>query len=694
MTVFSMGRFSWTAKTRSHECERCTHKCVRHGGLAVLLLLALPGWLMGGPGRYARLGDFDGQVEVQLSAADAWMPAERNLPLPESAWIRTGPGSRVEIELDTGGAWRLGPESQGGLSDYARLSTGQRVTLLVLDRGLAYFTGESKGRDSLTLMVAGAQVSISKPARVRMEAQDQSSQVAVLQGVARFSSAAAEIDLAQGQTTRVEPGNASRFFLYREVTPLDADRWSAARDKALTTPIAALHVVERYGLADLDASGQWIQTEDLSVVWKPKDSEGWAPYRDGRWRWYNALGYTWVSDEAWGWLPYHYGRWTRHGELGWVWAPAANSVFKPGEVFWMRGARVVGWGPLAPGEEWSPANMPGQYAGANLTFAAFQPDAPVIDPAGFDGRPKEPLKVTAFTEALPSPAFSASRLDAVRPLVAGGGVRVAPELPAVTQSAAPAAPEQRAAPQQRPVQPRPIIVVTPPPPPPPDEVIVPVPEYVGAVIVTPPAPGASKSAQVESKSTKAAPVTVAAAKPPAPAPVPTPPVNPARRQPKRPREAGEERAMNQFHRDFAQPNLAKSMDDLDEWSRRYPQSDFADDRLYDYMQVHSAATRPDKVLEYGAALMAKNLAGVFEDQQTLGVLYLVTVNAAAIPRPNNPQRALGKAAAQAMMETLPDYFEESRRPAATSEADWQKSRRRLETAARNALKALEAQGGM
>jgi hypothetical protein len=654
----------------------------------ILLLLALPVALIAGPARYARLGDFDGQVEVQLSAADAWMPAERNLPLPESAWIRTGPGSLVEIELDTGGVWRLGPESQGGLSDYARLSTGQRVTLLVLDRGLAYFTGESKGRDSLTLIVPGAQVGISKPARVRMEAQDQSSQVAVLQGVARFSSAAAEIDLAQGQTTRVEPGNASRFFLYREVAPLDADRWSAARDKALTTPVAALHVAERYGLADLDASGQWIQTEDLGVVWKPKDSEGWAPYREGRWRWYHALGYTWVSGEAWGWLPYHYGRWTRHGELGWVWAPASNSVFKPGEVFWMRGARVVGWGPLAPGEEWSPANMPAQYAGANLTFAAFQPDAPVIDPAGFDGRPKEPLKVTAFTEALPSPAFYASRLDSLRPLVTGGAVRVAPDLPAVTQNSAPAPP----APEQRVAQPRPIIIVTPPPPP--DEVIVPVPEYVGAVIVTPPAQDASKSAAGASKSAKAAPVVLAAAKPPAPAPVPTPPVNPPRRQPKRPRDAGEERAMNQFHRDFAQPNLAKSMDDLDEWSRRYPQSDFADDRLYDYMQVHSAAARPDKVLEYGAALMAKNLAGVLEDHQTLGVLYLVTVNAAAIPRPNNPQRALGKAAAQAMTETLPAYFEESRRPEATSEADWQKSRRRLEAAARNALKSLEAQAGM
>ena len=222
----------------------------------ILLLLALPAVLIAGPGRYARLGDFDGQVEVQLSAADAWMPAERNLPLPESAWIRTGPGSRVEIELDTGGAWRLGSESQGGLSDYSRLSTGQRVTLLMLDRGIAYFTGEAKGRDALTLVAPGAQVAISKPARVRIEAQDQLSQLAVLQGVVRFSSAAAEIDLAQGQTTRVEPGNTSRFFLYREVTPLDADRWSAARDKALTTPVAALHVAEQYGLADLDASGQ------------------------------------------------------------------------------------------------------------------------------------------------------------------------------------------------------------------------------------------------------------------------------------------------------------------------------------------------------------------------------------------------------------------------------------------------------
>ncbi len=251
-----------------------------------------------------------------------------------------------------------------------------------------------------------------------------------LQGVVRFSSPAAEIDLAQGQTTRVEPGNASRFFLYREVAPLDADRWSAARDKALATPRCG--AARRGALRSGGSGRQWpvdCRPTDLGTVWQPKNAEGWAPYRDGRWRWYDGLGYTWVSDETWGWLPYHYGRWTRHGELGWVWAPSSNGVFKPGEVFWMRGARLVGWGPLAPGEEWSSANMPAQYVGANLTFAAFQPDAPVIDPAGFDGRPKEPLKATAFTEALPSPAFAASRLDASaavrgRRLARGGGSAV------------------------------------------------------------------------------------------------------------------------------------------------------------------------------------------------------------------------------------------------------------------------------
>ena len=48
-----------------------------------LALWLLPMTLSAGQARYARVGDFDGTVQVQLQAADDWQPARRNLPLRE-----------------------------------------------------------------------------------------------------------------------------------------------------------------------------------------------------------------------------------------------------------------------------------------------------------------------------------------------------------------------------------------------------------------------------------------------------------------------------------------------------------------------------------------------------------------------------------------------------------------------------------
>src|ERR1700759_5384058 len=98
-----------------------------------LLFLLLPAVMFAAQARYARLGEFQGSVEVQLQAADPWIAAEPNLPLPEATWIRTAAESRLEIEFDEGSVLRLGPDSQIEISDYTRLSTGQRVTLLSLD---------------------------------------------------------------------------------------------------------------------------------------------------------------------------------------------------------------------------------------------------------------------------------------------------------------------------------------------------------------------------------------------------------------------------------------------------------------------------------------------------------------------------------------------------------------------------------
>jgi hypothetical protein len=635
--------------------------------------------MLASPARYARLGEFEGAVEVQLTAADAWMAAERNLPLAESSWVRTGGAARAEIEFDDGSVWRLGADSQGGIADYTRLSTGQRVTLISMERGLAYFSGGTQGTDSLVLVAPGAQVIFTQPVRVRLEVGSDGSRISVLEGRVRFSSPAAELDLSRGQTIRVEPENPSRFFLYREVAAMDMDRWNEARDQARTLSSAALHVNQHYGLADLDSAGEWIETENLGAVWRPKAGEGWAPFQNGRWRWYEGLGYTWVSGDEWGWPPYHYGRWTHIEKLGWVWAPEGGQAFRPGEVYWLRDAKVAGWGPLAPGEARAGAAVPRQFLNAYTTYADFAPEARVIEPAGFTGRPKDGAPVGPFMAALPSPTVDVSRLDAARPLVSAA-MRVRPMVDGVAYETATV---PRAVPA-----PVAVTVINPPPPPP--VVIVqnqPPPETeVQPVLV--PYPVAVYD-----------PLTAARTASLPPAPKQQPPAAHNQAAPAPPRRSGARGAPAHGKRwqddtEYALASEAvghvnvpaRQLQDLDTWKRRYPHSDYAAERQYYYMQAYNRLTppRPEKVQEAAAELLKQDVWPQFDNTdeghaQALAVLYLAT--ASARPRDSG----VGRDAATQLLRYLPVFFAPERRPDNISAELWNKARDDMEAAARRTL---------
>ncbi len=237
--------------------------------MRLLTLILVPAALLASQPRFARLGEFQGLVEVQLTAADPWIPAERNLPLTELSWLRTGAGARVEIEMDDGGAWRLGPDSMGEISDYTRLSTGQRITLLSLDHGTAYYTGQPAAKDVTMLVMPGAQLTVLQGSRIRQTAQPGWSEAAVLEGVVRFSSPAAEMDIREGTTARVDPANAARFSLEPQIAVAPLDNWSEGRDKAFASPASAAYVNAAYGLADLDSAGKWTSSAILGSVWKP-----------------------------------------------------------------------------------------------------------------------------------------------------------------------------------------------------------------------------------------------------------------------------------------------------------------------------------------------------------------------------------------------------------------------------------------
>jgi hypothetical protein len=655
-----------------------------------LLLLLLPAVLLAGPARFARLGEFQGAVEIQLHPADPWIAAERNLPLPESAWLRTGPGARAEVEFDEGSAARAGADTQFAISDSARLSTGQRVTMIAVDRGLVYFSGAPEGRDALSVAVPGAQIAFYRAARIRLEVEDQWSRIAVLEGSVRFSSPAAEFELREGQTTRVEPANPARFFLDREVLPNELDRWSADRDTTIASSTSAAHVIQRYGLADLDRTGQWILSADLGALWKPKVDEDWLPFQSGRWRWYDGLGYTWVAGEDWGRLPYHYGRWTHLENLGWVWIPSRNGVFKPGEVYWLRGAKFVGWGPLGPGEDWNPGDpltpVPRQFLDAYTTYAAARAPGAVIDPAGFEDGPDDPLAEAKFAAALPSPAFLAVRLDAVRPQVISAIRRVNPVVEGTRTETAVAMPPR---PQPAALAP-PVVIVNPPAPPAATEVVeVPVPVAVPAGIVFLTAPAAPQK-------NKPAPVTLPTAVTAATGPTlhdrpgphdpprkPTPPIAP----PKKFRGPAEESLFTAVVRDLEQRDYTKSLVDLESWTARFHETDYADERVYYYMLAYHGLDQPAKVLDFSGALFQKDVRAAFADpMQVLSAAYVAASNIQRLPRLTRAQSATARAAGDVLLAALPLCFVPERKPREMSDADWARSRSDLDVLARDTLK--------
>ena len=675
--------------------------------MKLLTLLLVSAALLPGQPRYARLGEFQGQVDVQLTAADAWMPAEHNLPLTQSAWLRTGTESRLEIELDDGSAWRLGPDSQGEISDYTRLSTGQRVTLLSLDHGISYFTGEPKAKDVVMLVMPGVQATLSQGSRIRVTVQPAGSQIAVLEGQVRFSSPAAEFDIHEGTTARVDPAAPSRFVLDPEVTGGPLDRWSEDRDKVQAAPQSAAFVTAHYGLADLDAAGVWMSTADLGVIWKPEVSASWAPYQNGRWRYFEALGYTWVSDDAWGWLPFHNGRWARKENLGWVWQPAVSTIFRPGEVYWLRGAGFTGWGPLAPGEQWTPpspgAIVPRAYSAGIPTFAAFQPDVRLVDPAGFASPSAEQLKSAVFVAALPSPAFLVSRLDATRPVLQVGSTRLTPSVSGVTFGDTPPDPVEDVStaanndpplPHATPIVADASAVAVPPP-----DGVYPVPVAVlpvveVPVVINPPVHQAGKA--TATPASPAADTTTSSKTIPAPAlpkrPVERPPVPDPKNPPPGSRGtmvvSAEQAIYQRVVEDInpAAPNFVKALSALNVWASSFPVSAFANDRLYYYIHVYNGLGRADKVLEVAAPVVSSGVAASFHDPaQVLQILVAASSGMQSLPKPTAQQLATGQNAARQLLEFVPNYFAPRNKPPSVSDAAWSQARAQLDAVAKQAL---------
>jgi len=162
-------------------------------------------------------------------------------------------------------------------------------------------------------------------------------------------------------------------------------------------------------------------------------------------------------------------------DLGWIWSPGSSRIFKAGDVYWMRGKDLIGWGPLAPGETWGGSGMPALYLKSNTTFARYAPSADLreIDPTGFDAPPREPLASAAFSMSPAPPRLNQERVEFVRDAERAGLIRLSPAPPPPATTELPKVREPERAPVTR---------VAPPPQ-------MPMPEPVRRVAAEPPAAG-------------------------------------------------------------------------------------------------------------------------------------------------------------------------------------------------------------
>jgi hypothetical protein len=137
----------------------------------------------------------------------------------------------------------------------------------------------------------------------------------------------------------------------------------------------------------------------------------------------------------------------------------------------------------------------------------------------------------------------------------------------------------------------------------------------------------------------------------------------------------------------AQTQPQKAIADLNTWTQKYPQTEFADERTFFYLQAYSAANQPDKVLEYGAQLLGKDLNAIFKSQQgyILETLYRTAGALTSIKAPTAAQMEAGTKAANQLKQFIPAYFIPANKPPAAADKDWAGAKDTIEGIANQAL---------
>ena len=298
--------------------------------------------------RVARVSLLRGDVSLRRAGSQKWERAALNLPLVEGDRLATGSDARLEIQIDARNFIRLGEYATIDIITLREEGVALSVAEGTATLRLARF---ESGREYFEIDAPGSTIAAEKRGVYRLDvAQSSDVRVTVRDGGrARIYSESSGFTLRDGRTAflRNDAADAGDWDLSAANSFDTWDAWVDERERHLAVLLRHDNRDRYYdrhvwGAEELDAYGDWVQTNDYGYVWRPhvtviNNYHNWTPYRYGRWTWCPPYGWTWVGDEPWGWAPYHYGRWV-YANNSWCWAPRGYHNYRRS---WWRPALVA-----------------------------------------------------------------------------------------------------------------------------------------------------------------------------------------------------------------------------------------------------------------------------------------------------------------------------------------------------------------
>lgn len=291
--------------------------------------------------RIVRLSYVEGSVHILRGDSTEFSQAYQNMPLIEGSRVETGDDGRAEFEFEDGSLVRMAPDSSASLDQLVR-QNGVYISAVRLTGGLSYLELRASRRYSYLITYPDGNFSPVQNSTVRVNLDVQPADLAVLDGDIRVEKQDAyNVEVRQGESMDVDPGDPSRYFLSQTIAPDSWDSWNDDRDAALLAQAADTTNARDqyagdvgYGWSDLDAYGNWYPVPGYGLMWQPSNyGDNFDPYGNGVWAQYPNYGYVWVSGYPWGWTPFQCGSWNYAGGFGWGWSPTVGC-----------GSYAGGWG--------------------------------------------------------------------------------------------------------------------------------------------------------------------------------------------------------------------------------------------------------------------------------------------------------------------------------------------------------------